>query len=166
MRSAACSEPSWRSRRRSGTSSSRRCSCIAPWAPGGPPNTEPQSRTLHRLLGEPTTGRGLARYHGAHRSNGAACIPPAAITSLPTLTCCAVAVADPVVRVLLPLRSLQEIDTDSSRGARDVIQRGLAAAWDAAGGRSEEHTSELQSPCNLVCRLLLEKKKEQRDTRT
>src|SRR5256885_12211591 len=25
-------------------------------------------------------------------------------------------------------------------------------------GRSEEHTSELQSPCNLVCRLLLEKK--------
>src|SRR5256885_7238213 len=27
--------------------------------------------------------------------------------------------------------------------------------------RSEEHTSELQSPCNLVCRLLLEKKKEQ-----
>src|SRR2546426_4892278 len=27
------------------------------------------------------------------------------------------------------------------------------------GDRSEEHTSELQSPCNLVCRLLLEKKK-------
>src|SRR5256885_3095089 len=29
-----------------------------------------------------------------------------------------------------------------------------------AGWRSEEHTSELQSPCNLVCRLLLEKKKK------
>src|SRR2546426_7490633 len=29
-----------------------------------------------------------------------------------------------------------------------------------AQGRSEEHTSELQSPCNLVCRLLLEKKKK------
>src|SRR2546426_1808479 len=28
--------------------------------------------------------------------------------------------------------------------------------------RSEEHTSELQSPCNLVCRLLLEKKKNPR----
>src|SRR5256885_12239052 len=28
-----------------------------------------------------------------------------------------------------------------------------------SGRRSEEHTSELQSPCNLVCRLLLEKKK-------
>src|SRR3989454_1140575 len=30
----------------------------------------------------------------------------------------------------------------------------------AAAARSEEHTSELQSPCNLVCRLLLEKKKK------
>src|SRR5256885_8728537 len=32
------------------------------------------------------------------------------------------------------------------------------------GGRSEEHTSELQSPCNLVCRLLLEKKKRTHPT--
>src|SRR5688500_19969468 len=46
---------------------------------------------------------------------------------------------------------------------------GTALVWDVtlAGGaparaqaRSEEHTSELQSPCNLVCRLLLEKKKK------
>src|SRR5256885_9241621 len=35
-------------------------------------------------------------------------------------------------------------------------------AWVGTGDpRSEEHTSELQSPCNLVCRLLLEKKKNQ-----
>src|SRR5256885_4407697 len=32
--------------------------------------------------------------------------------------------------------------------------------------RSEEHTSELQSPCNLVCRLLLEKKKTNRSVST
>src|SRR5256885_8870437 len=32
----------------------------------------------------------------------------------------------------------------------------------ASAARSEEHTSELQSPCNLVCRLLLEKKKQER----
>src|SRR2546426_8039718 len=32
----------------------------------------------------------------------------------------------------------------------------------ARDDRSEEHTSELQSPCNLVCRLLLEKKKKKR----
>src|SRR5688500_19906114 len=36
--------------------------------------------------------------------------------------------------------------------------RGRACAH--PGGRSEEHTSELQSPCNLVCRLLLEKNNE------
>src|SRR5256885_11968926 len=34
-----------------------------------------------------------------------------------------------------------------------------AAGGDGTQHRSEEHTSELQSPCNLVCRLLLEKKK-------
>src|SRR5256885_11785726 len=33
-----------------------------------------------------------------------------------------------------------------------------------AADRSEEHTSELQSPCNLVCRLLLEKKKKVQPT--
>src|SRR5256885_3203781 len=32
--------------------------------------------------------------------------------------------------------------------------------------RSEEHTSELQSPCNLVCRLLLEKKKKRTSFRS
>src|SRR5256885_3739732 len=36
---------------------------------------------------------------------------------------------------------------------------GRAAAESSIRSRSEEHTSELQSPCNLVCRLLLEKKK-------
>src|SRR5256885_7138288 len=57
-------------------------------------------------------------------------------------------------------------------GARDderrqQAQRKFAGAIDqqttlhghADKRRSEEHTSELQSPCNLVCRLLLEKKK-------
>src|SRR2546426_2704836 len=36
----------------------------------------------------------------------------------------------------------------------------LHAARQLVRVRSEEHTSELQSPCNLVCRLLLEKKKK------
>src|SRR5256885_1361410 len=35
-----------------------------------------------------------------------------------------------------------------------------SALKSAERNRSEEHTSELQSPCNLVCRLLLEKKKK------
>src|SRR2546426_11248637 len=37
---------------------------------------------------------------------------------------------------------------------------GFRAAHELREERSEEHTSELQSPCNLVCRLLLEKKKD------
>src|SRR5256885_10855865 len=41
----------------------------------------------------------------------------------------------------------------------------LAARAEGRHGRSEEHTSELQSPCNLVCRLLLEKKKQHTNTR-
>src|SRR2546426_8392829 len=53
-------------------------------------------------------------------------------------------------------------------GRRAVVRYrvgdGLALQGDRHPGidgeaRSEEHTSELQSPCNLVCRLLLEKKK-------
>src|SRR2546426_6923255 len=45
----------------------------------------------------------------------------------------------------------------SGRGREHCpVPRGVAA-------RSEEHTSELQSPCNLVCRLLLEKKKTKKN---
>src|SRR2546426_5396182 len=36
------------------------------------------------------------------------------------------------------------------------------AGCNSTANRSEEHTSELQSPCNIVCRLLLEKKKKPR----
>src|SRR5256885_3471326 len=49
-------------------------------------------------------------------------------------------------------------DTTSKQAAGNVV---LQAKGDqkVIQDRSEEHTSELQSPCNLVCRLLLEKKK-------
>src|SRR5256885_9196020 len=52
----------------------------------------------------------------------------------------------------------EEVDVSAQRNAavQVAVQHGLSLL-----GRSEEHTSELQSPCNLVCRLLLEKKKKQ-----
>src|SRR5256885_2393463 len=43
----------------------------------------------------------------------------------------------------------------ASSAVNSLVNRSRARCRD----RSEEHTSELQSPCNLVCRLLLEKKK-------
>src|SRR2546426_9660801 len=48
-------------------------------------------------------------------------------------------------------------------GALDGAADFAAAFVKLGAGRSEEHTSELQSPCNLVCRLLLEKKKKNRE---
>src|SRR5256885_9868017 len=51
-------------------------------------------------------------------------------------------------KVARPPAEREGVQRDHDR----AVARGL-------GARSEEHTSELQSPCNLVCRLLLEKKK-------
>src|SRR5256885_12730516 len=53
------------------------------------------------------------------------------------------------------LRHHPEQAKDRLRSGLRFWDRGLRRAY----VRSEEHTSELQSPCNLVCRLLLEKKK-------
>src|SRR2546426_10342082 len=56
-------------------------------------------------------------------------------------------------------RIWNDLDRLGVPGIRGVYSHPAAAGgW---GMRSEEHTSELQSPCNLVCRLLLEKKKTQ-----
>src|SRR3989454_11170867 len=54
---------------------------------------------------------------------------------------------------LVPERQVAQDAGDRPAGAH-------RAAELLVGQRSEEHTSELQSPCNLVCRLLLEKKKK------
>src|ERR687891_972240 len=59
---------------------------------------------------------------------------------------------DAVVRHVLS--DLPEVE----RGLRGALER-YKELPRGPGWRSEEHTSELQSPCNLVCRLLLEKKK-------
>src|SRR2546426_9136251 len=44
-------------------------------------------------------------------------------------------------------------------GVKEALSGDPAGLEIPVDQRSEEHTSELQSPCNLVCRLLLEKKK-------
>src|SRR5258708_26973865 len=60
---------------------------------------------------------------------------------------------------LFPYTTLSRSEVGASRKSRSRARRQPAA--NAAGRtRSEEHTSELQSPDHLVCRLLLEKKKK------
>src|SRR2546426_6978448 len=64
----------------------------------------------------------------------------------------------------LPEEYHDENELERQRQIHDsLITRGLQIITDSyldIVDRSEEHTSELQSPCNLVCRLLLEKKKK------
>src|SRR5256885_11301386 len=65
---------------------------------------------------------------------------------------------------LFPYTTLFRSIEGESSTAR--IDRMYSSNRRAIKGRSEEHTSELQSPCNLVCRLLLEKKKNRYITTT
>src|SRR5688500_19997164 len=58
---------------------------------------------------------------------------------------------------LRPLPTCKEFLNYWRRGA---TRRRMFSMSPMETGRSEEHTSELQSPCNLVCRLLLEKKRD------
>src|SRR5256886_8458336 len=68
----------------------------------------------------------------------------------------------------LELPSLLEIGRRAAQLAeREAIERVLAQTrWNRRQARSDEHTSELQSQSNLVCRLLLEKKKKNSYIRT
>src|SRR5256885_9729329 len=58
----------------------------------------------------------------------------------------------------LPEEAPPVVGGDLVEGGDDVVEP-VGLHGRRAALRSEEHTSELQSPCNLVCRLLLEKKK-------
>src|SRR5690348_17388532 len=60
---------------------------------------------------------------------------------------------------LLATGALSGAETQAEAAARDVL-----VFKDGDRVRSEEHTSELQSPVHLVCRLLLEKKKKKKKT--
>src|SRR5258708_12377573 len=56
-------------------------------------------------------------------------------------------------------RRIQSCRKEDSEMTERISLEGKVAVVTGAGRRSEEHTSELQSPDHLVCRLLLEKKK-------
>src|SRR2546430_7293321 len=62
---------------------------------------------------------------------------------------------------LFPYTTLFRSGHDSGRQRADGVAKVAPEAINAERTRSEEHTSELQSQSNLVCRLLLEKKKRE-----
>src|SRR5256885_11622557 len=63
-------------------------------------------------------------------------------------------------RVVSAPRRVLDQRQDRAPPVRDErVADGGRQLHEPRAARSEEHTSELQSPCNLVCRLLLEKKK-------
>src|SRR5256885_7132735 len=59
-----------------------------------------------------------------------------------------------------PSTTSAEAAVQARKASSAVGQRSALPPGARSKSRSEEHTSELQSPCNLVCRLLLEKKKD------
>src|SRR5256885_16338210 len=70
--------------------------------------------------------------------------------------------------IMIPARMIQNSTPRPRKGMRENAYAAMLANTTVTTEittdvrillRSEEHTSELQSPCNLVCRLLLEKKK-------
>src|SRR5256885_6736730 len=68
-------------------------------------------------------------------------------------------------KVGIPVRQLAETEVGVVKGIDQLAHvldpfAQLRGVIPKSRQRSEEHTSELQSPCNLVCRLLLEKKKK------
>src|SRR3712207_7874586 len=77
------------------------------------------------------------------------------------------AVVEQLAGALVPASALETLVLptrvrDYSPAMLDELTSAGEVLWAGAGGRSEEHTSELQSRQYLVCRLLLEKKKYRR----
>src|SRR3989454_9996170 len=83
---------------------------------------------------------------------------PGSLAVATIVTCATFATATGIVGAVVTLMGLLAFPAMLKAGYNVKVAAGAVTA----GGclRSEEHTSELQSPCNLVCRLLLEKKKQ------
>src|SRR3989454_2179327 len=117
------------------------------WLPDASP-----MHAAHMVLGDWTLmlhGKGFAQYDWQGGPRGS--------HQLGFVNWAMAAASRPLGGGRLELRSMlsAEPGTIGARGYPLLLQSGESYR----GTRSEEHTSELQSPCNLVCRLLLEKKK-------
>src|SRR5256885_10849728 len=85
----------------------------------------------------------LFPYTTLFRSFGSSMVP---LSCAPVEGDCARAQSAPNIETSIVIQKIRFMAAENLTGMQTAV-------------RSEEHTSELQSPCNLVCRLLLEKKK-------
>src|SRR5690348_514006 len=127
----------------------------------------PQTFTRQHAIGG-AIGVALLLFALVYRFFPQALSVPATATRIPAATQQSVAAQGPAHRALLPAESELQAGPPISLAPSAVIAeraRGSAMAQRGGNARSEEHTSELQSPVHLVCRLLLEKKKYTRKHR-
>src|SRR5205807_2760330 len=142
--SARSSSPSGSSRERSaGSNSSRFMRKISVQSAG----SEAASRVASRAPGPNVAPGGAARARQWARRDATAC--GRWLVSASWWSCCAASMRTGCASSTLSQKC------ETSRAVPSPLR--VAVMYTIA--RSEEHTSELQSPCNLVCRLLLEKKK-------
>src|SRR3989454_6992763 len=112
--------------------------------------------------------RATYRLGGAVQ-HGASTLPPDAFSHFPKCEAIEIHLATNFQNIVfdhprLPVEFRRELNDWVKGECKDEWKKGdteeqfIYKSRKRAIGRSEEHTSELQSPCNLVCRLLLEKK--------
>src|SRR2546426_8862164 len=130
-------------------------------------STSPIMRSLGdvRLIGRPDPRplEGMRRsadlLHEARERERAGCMPEAIQGYESAITAAERSGERTVLAEALRRLAVLRQHRDEAARARALCHRSYEVAQQIGNERSEEHTSELQSPCNLVCRLLLEKKK-------
>src|SRR3989454_7713811 len=126
-------------------------------------------RLLRRSAGQRLAGGGKKALYGwldGHARSHAGLCPPAMMERVmgiePTYAAWEAAVL-PLNYTRVAGNSTAQAFMMNMNSAARAARLSAACSFASLAMRSEEHTSELQSPCNLVCRLLLEKKKKTRD---
>src|ERR1017187_3861142 len=147
---------------RTGRAGSAASTCPKSTRPSPPPTNELAHAAAHAgerhgvwIAGEQTAGRGRGG-HSWHSAPGAKDAPAGLYMSA-------------LISPDLPMQSAQHLSLSAAIAVQSAvcsvtgfrIREDIDIRWpnDLMFNRSEEHTSELQSPMYLVCRLLLEKKK-------
>src|SRR6266566_2577224 len=143
------------------------------WGAGGGGATRADSRARASSVHPPTanaaTSSATSTTRGPRRGSvttgtviGGELRPPPVDGSQRSRTTPSSGTSRPIANSAVTPSGASTITPSGSAASCASPDAGRNASSSAPSERSEEHTSELQSPCNLVCRLLLEKKKKKK----